>query len=338
MVNGVHLRLNAADRSYFSILKKEIHALALTGVFSSKRLAEIDIVVAELVSNLSKHAGGGELFVKLVEEKKIQGIEIVSIDNGPGISDVRNMMQDGTSTKNTLGQGLGAMKRLSDTFQIFSQRGWGTIQLLRLYNKPLPPRRPDIKMEIRSLLVPKPNETECGDGFCFRESNEYLKIFLGDGLGHGKEAALAVRTAIEAFKICPDDSPVEILRFMNQSVKKTRGLVATVAVLDLKEKKWKICGVGNIATKIHSAGFSKNHSPYNGIVGLNMPNSMNDQDLAYEAGQCLIMCSDGIKSKWDFMKYPGIMRHDLSLLGAALFKDFARNTDDMSIASCKINV
>jgi hypothetical protein len=63
---------------------------------------------------------------------------------------------------------------------------------------------------------------------------------------------------------------------------------------------------------------------------------MSDQQLDYEPNQLLVMCSDGIKSKWDLMKIPGILRHDLSLLNAALFKDFSRNTDDVSIASCKI--
>jgi hypothetical protein len=65
---------------------------------------------------------------------------------------------------------------------------------------------------------------------------------------------------------------------------------------------------------------------------------MHDQEIAYERGQCVVLCSDGFKSKWDILKFPGILRNDLSLLNAVLFKEFARNTDDMSIASCKLNV
>ena len=58
MVNRVHLAFKANDRSYFAILKKEIHALVLSAGFGETRTAEIDIVVAEMVSNLVKHAGG----------------------------------------------------------------------------------------------------------------------------------------------------------------------------------------------------------------------------------------------------------------------------------------
>ena len=338
MVNAVHFRLNASDRSYFAILKKEVHALAVSAGFPVKKLGEIDIIVAEIVSNFAKHAGGGELFVKLVEEKNIQGMEIIAMYSGPGISDLKAMMQDGASTKNTLGHGLGAIKRLSDCFQIYTQKGWGTILLCRVFAESLPYTKTPEPVEIRSLLVPKPGEAECGDGFYFKRTKEHVKLFLGDGLGHGKEAAIAVQKAIEAFKLCAENSPAENLRFINQSVKRTRGLVATVAIFHLREKTWKICGVGNISTRFFGPVISKHHNPYNGIVGLNMPNSMHDQEIAYERGQCVVLCSDGFKSKWDILKFPGILRNDLSLLNAVLFKEFARNTDDMSIASCKLNV
>jgi len=336
MVNALHVRYNASDRSYFAILKKEIHALALSAGFNEKKLAEIDIIVAEIVSNLAKHTTGGEVFAKLIELKKIQGLEIIAVDKGPGMSDVKTMMQDGTSTKNTLGQGLGSIKRLSDECHIYSQKGWGTILLARIYNEEVPYARKKNAFDVRSFLLPKPGETECGDGFYCKQTKDYVKLMLGDGLGHGKEAALAVNKGIEACRLCYEESPVENLRFIHQAVKKTRGMVATVAIFHIKEKKWSICGVGNISARIIGNSTGKNHTPYNGIVGLNMPKTMSDQHLEYEAGQLMIMCSDGIKSKWDLARLPGILRHDLSLLNAALFKDFARNTDDVSIASCKI--
>ncbi|RYZ58493.1 MAG: serine/threonine protein kinase, partial [Chitinophagaceae bacterium] len=244
MVNAAHFRLNAADRSYFAILKKEVHALAVAAQFSARRLGEIDIIVAEMVSNLAKHAGGGELFVKLIEEKGLQGIEIISIDSGPGIGDLRAMMQDGATTKNTLGQGLGAIRRLSHHFQVYTQKGWGTILLCRIFTKEPPVVKEPEKEEIRSFVVPKPGEVECGDGFYYKKSKEHIRLFLGDGLGHGKEASIAVQKAIEAFKLCPETDAVEILRFIHLSVKRTRGLVGTVAVFHIAEQKWKVCGVG----------------------------------------------------------------------------------------------
>lgn len=338
MVNQVHVSLKADDRSYFALLKKEIHALAVTAGLGERKVGEIDIIVAEMVSNLVKHAGGGNILVKLVEENGVQGIEIISIDNGPGMTDVSRMVADGVSTKNTLGHGLGTMKRMADVFQVYSMKDWGSVILIRIFEKNLPDFRKPPVADFKSVLVPKPGETVCGDGFYSVIGKEYLKFFLGDGLGHGQEAAKAVNKAGEAFLICEEAEPPEIIRFINASVKKTRGLVACVAVFSLSAKSWKICGVGNIATRLNSVESVKNYTPYNGIIGLNVPNTLNSVEIGHQKGQHLIMCSDGLKTKWDLIKYPAILRYDLSVLCASLLKDFTRNTDDMSVMACKINV
>jgi anti-sigma regulatory factor (Ser/Thr protein kinase) len=338
MVEEVYRRYNASDRSYFAILKKEIHAFAASIGFSSKRLAEIDIVIAEMVSNLAKHAMEGELLVKKITVAGVDGIEVVCIDNGPGVNDVHRMMQDGMSTKNTLGHGLGAIKRLSNVFQIYSQKGWGTILLARFYKRELPtPVKPAVA-DIHSIILAKPGETVCGDGAAVKYSKENIKIFLGDGLGHGKEAYHAVQSAIVAFMICPEPNAMDIIRDIHYAVKKSRGLVASVAVFSLKERMWNFCGVGNIIAKVHNGSILKTHNSYNGIIGHNIPNTMKDTEVAYSPGQIISLASDGIRSRWETMKHPGLWRGELGMLNAAVFKEFARNSDDMSIVSCKLNL
>lgn len=334
----MHLALKADDRSYFAILKKQIHNLAAGAGFGEVRIGQLDIVVAEVVSNLVKHAGGGQVLVKLIEKDNVQGIEIISIDNGPGMTDVTRMVADGVSTKNTLGQGLGAMKRLSDVFQVYSQKDWGTVLLIRIFKEELPRFGKQPKEEVQSVVIPKPGETECGDGFFYKVTTDHVKIFLGDGLGHGPEAAKAVTEAGAAFLACSEVEPSEIIRNINNEVKKTRGLVGTIAIFDLCNRKWRICGVGNISTKVISPASAKNFMSYNGIIGMNVPRTLNSQEVAYEKGQHIILCSDGIKSKWDTIKYAAIQRYDASILSASLVKDYARNTDDMSVAVCKINL
>ena len=337
MVSRTHVVYKADDRSYFAILKKEIHALASSAGFTEHKLGEIDIIVAELVSNLAKHASGGQLLVKLIEEDGSQGIEIICLDSGRGMADVTRMVADGVSTKNTLGNGLGAMKRLAHVFQVYSQKDWGTIVLIRVFGEEPPMFKKPPKAEIKAVVLPKPGEEKCGDGFHSIISADHIKLFQGDGLGHGAEAAKAVEKAIEAFQSCEEVEPAEIVRYINDAVKKTRGLVATIVVFDLNRKVWRLCGVGNIATKVLGPITSKGYMAYNGIVGLNLPRTLNSQEIAHEKGQHIIMCSDGLKSRWDTLKYPAILRYDLSILSASLLKDYARNTDDMSVSVCKIN-
>ena len=194
------MAFRADDRSYFAILKKEIHALAISAGFSEHKVGKIDIIVAEMVSNLVKHAGGGQVLVKLMEENDLQGIEIISMDSGRGMTDVNRMIADGVSTKNTLGHGLGAMKRLADVFQVYSQKDWGTIILARIFAEEPPLFKKPQRLEVRAVVLPKPGETQCGDGFSSTLSPDYVRLFLGDGLGHGEDAAKAVEMAIDAFQ------------------------------------------------------------------------------------------------------------------------------------------
>jgi serine phosphatase RsbU (regulator of sigma subunit) len=66
----------------------------------------------------------------------------------------------------------------------------------------------------------KPGEKACGDGFHSIVTNQHIRLFLGDGLGHGPEAAKAVNMTIEAFGTCTEMEPPEIIRFINSAVKK----------------------------------------------------------------------------------------------------------------------
>ena len=51
------------------------------------------------------------------------GIRFIFIDEGPGIANVEQAIQDGFSTSNGLGHGLPGSKRLMDYLQIESELG-----------------------------------------------------------------------------------------------------------------------------------------------------------------------------------------------------------------------
>lgn len=335
MVNATHTRFIASDRSYYAIIKKDAHSMAVSAGFDSKRIAEMDIVIAEMTSNLYKYANDGELLIGHFHNQQEEYLEIICIDNGPGVSEPGRMLSDGFSTTNTLGHGLGSIKRLSDNFDIYSQKGWGTIVLSRIYKES--PKRKDRKaITLNAVVIAKPGEAVSGDGCYLKNSDNLLKFIVADGLGHGHEANLAVNEAINSFKICPYDSPCDIIRYLHQDVRKTRGLVATIGVIDIEKSLIKIAGVGNISARLSGPVSSKAHLAYNGIIGHNIPNTMNDQLLSFSEFNQLILCSDGMRSRWDLSKIMGINRCDPSIQAAAIYKDFGRQTDDMSAVIIKI--
>lgn len=335
MNNATHTSYNAEDRSYFSLLKKDINKKAAEAGFSPKKLGELDIIVAEMTSNLLKHAEGGELLMCITGEEDNEYLELICIDGGPGISDPAKMMVDGVSTASTSGNGLGSIKRLSDYFELYSLQGWGTILLSRIFkNSSFQLKRRSLVL--RSLIVSKPGQSVSGDGGIYTQTSDFFKLLVADGLGHGEEAHKAIIEARLAFKLCDVNDPIEIIRFLHMSIKKTRGIVATVVIYDFKNKIWKIAGVGNISTRLANYQGVRNSMSYNGIIGHNIPNTMTCQEFSADDFQTVILCSDGIKTRWDSSRYPGINKHDSSFLAAALYKDYGRRTDDMSVVICKV--
>ncbi len=95
--------------------------------FSELGTAHVATAVTELASNLFFHASdGGSISLTLIEEDGGVGIQVVSDDRGPGIEDVNLAMQDGYSTRGSMGGGLPGVKRLMDEFGITSEVGVGT--------------------------------------------------------------------------------------------------------------------------------------------------------------------------------------------------------------------
>jgi anti-sigma regulatory factor (Ser/Thr protein kinase) len=330
-------RYKIEDRSYVAFIKREIHLKAFAAKFSEVDTGKIDIIVSELTSNLIKHAGGGELFYRITVPSSGPTFEILCIDKGPGIADPQTALRDGISTTKTLGEGLGALSRLSTLFQVFSIRQWGTVLYSRVgpENKRSDLAKQGFELDVKTLCVPKFHEEVCGDGYKVVNTLTHIKILFGDGLGHGPFAKEAIDTAERSFSETEENEPVHILREMHEKVRRTRGLVASVAVIDKSTQKWSICGVGNISARLYTGIEYRNYMSYNGTVGLNIPKSMNSTSIAVERNQHLIMCSDGITSRWG-LSYPSILKNDTTLMAGAIFKDFDRGTDDSSILIAKV--
>jgi serine/threonine-protein kinase RsbT len=103
--------------------------------FSSVDQARIATAVSELARNIFVYAGTGQVQVRSVERNGRTGIEMEFTDQGPGISDIDTVMQDGYSTVKSMGMGLPGARRLMDEFDIHSQVGVGTTVVCRKWKR-----------------------------------------------------------------------------------------------------------------------------------------------------------------------------------------------------------
>lgn len=325
------------DRSLIAFIKREIHNLALQLGFTPHRAGETDIIVAELTSNLIKYANGGELLYRANVEEGQNEIEIYCLDKGTGFENVSKIMNDGYSSSNTLGHGLGSIKRLSNDFQIYSMKNWGCVQYVKICEKS-DFGLSDIKKGLNhsAIALNYPGEKVCGDAYYIKNLKKGFQIFVGDGLGHGQNAHEAVQLAVKAFKQSTESDPAEILRDIHSKVKKSRGLVATVATVDYGLEVWNICGIGNINTRIYDGLENKTYTPYNGIIGHNIPRTLNNSVVPYKKHQIIIMHSDGLRTRWNLSDMTSIFKQSPGIIASALLKENIRGTDDATILVGKI--
>lgn len=87
---------------------------------------KIVTAASELARNTVVHGGGGTVTLQILQDGSKHGLRLTFEDHGPGIPDVERAMQDGYTSGNGLGLGLGGSKRLCSEFSIESQVGFGT--------------------------------------------------------------------------------------------------------------------------------------------------------------------------------------------------------------------
>ncbi len=101
-------------------------ALASRLGFSSDDQVVVVIAISEVTRNIVRYAQAGVITLASVRQGNRHGVSVVACDEGPGIPDIEQALQDGYSTGGGLGLGLSGAKRLMDEFEISSQVGKGT--------------------------------------------------------------------------------------------------------------------------------------------------------------------------------------------------------------------
>jgi serine/threonine-protein kinase RsbT len=86
----------------------------------------VTTAISELARNIVLYASQGEIRLARDERLGSAAIIVTAIDSGPGIRDLRSVLQDGYSTSHALGLGLPGVRRIMDDFDIVSKPRQGT--------------------------------------------------------------------------------------------------------------------------------------------------------------------------------------------------------------------
>jgi anti-sigma regulatory factor (Ser/Thr protein kinase) len=325
--------------------RRHITRLALEVGLSELQLAEVEVVIKELGSNALKFARGtGRLYYASADERlEPRGIEIIYLDKGPGIEDTATAISDGFSTTGSLGAGLGAIKRMSDEFYIYSALDTAT-RRLPLYGRTTHgtaivlrkrvDRNSEPPHEVPGLWAgmtrPAEGNTDNGDAYLIRATEGRLVLAAIDGLGHGKAANESARAATAAIEKNITQPIEAIVWAAHEALRLMRGAVMGLAAIDRAAGTIEYAGIGNTDMRILGGRERLRFISLNGTLGSRVDRVKVFKESLPKVAT-LIMATDGISERWDAENYPGLLGLHPQLFCATVLRDFSRPNDDATI-------
>lgn len=297
---------------------------------SESQIGRIALVATEMATNIVKHgdARGGMLVADRFDDAAGTGVELLAIDQGRGMEDVKACLADGFSTAGSPGTGLGAIVRQADAFGIYSRPLLGTVLSARFLLKP--PMANSPATDIGAVSAPYPGETVCGDQWAFN-AGKGNTLLVVDGSGHGMYAAEAATVATRIFAEHAAEECVPLVERMHRGLAPTRGAAMAVARIDAGAGLIRFVGVGNIGAAMVTGSDMRQMVSHNGTAGHIAPR-IREFTYPFASTPCVILHSDGLSSRWRLADYPGLAACHPSLIAAVLFRDFRRGRDDATIA------
>jgi anti-sigma regulatory factor (Ser/Thr protein kinase) len=316
-----------AEQTQTAVARRAAADLCRRLQLSDATIARAELVAVELAGNILQHAERGHLFLAPVPCAP-KAIQIIATDRGPGLGDLARAMQDGFSTGDTPGLGLGAIRRQADALDLYSRAGIGTVIAATLRDQQVRACAPTA-----ILSTHLEGETLNGDCWAVYASEGRTVFLVVDGLGHGYYAAQAAATAIDVadrtFASDPGIPLSAVIQRMHQPMQSTRG--AAVLLASVEGSQVICCGIGNISAVLCSPdGGSRSLVSHNGTVGHRMARV---QEFTYPStrGTFLIMHSDGISARWKLAQYPSLLQHSPAVVAGILYRDGVRDRDDATI-------
>ncbi|HYO83082.1 MAG TPA: ATP-binding protein [Bryobacteraceae bacterium] len=321
------LLISVQDSSVVAEARRAAREMAEDAGFSEVRAGAVSIVVTEAANNLLRHAGGGQLQLRRTSDS---AVEVVAVDRGRGMANAQACLADGYSTKGTSGTGLGAIRRASASFDVYSQVDRGTTLVSRIAITD----EAAVGDRLGVMQTPAMGETVCGDAWAIAEEGSSAVLLVADGLGHGPLAAEAATAAVQSFARDPFIGPTALLERCHLALRSTRGAAVAVAAIDRVRGSVSYAGIGNITGVVSIGTQAVQMVSHNGTAGHHV-RRIQEFQYSWRPGAALIMHSDGLGSQWNLSSYPGLQMRDPALIAATLCRDHTRGRDDVTVLAWK---
>jgi anti-sigma regulatory factor (Ser/Thr protein kinase)/serine/threonine protein phosphatase PrpC len=330
--------------------------------FRDQESEEIALAVSELATNLVQHAGGGVLTLTPLTDGARVGLQIESVDRGPGIPDVERAIADGFSTTGSLGYGLGTVNRLMDELEIESGvgRDRGTRIVCTRWLRPEVFGMKPCPLDFGAATRPHPGIALNGDAFVIQRWGESALVAVIDGLGHGQYAHRAAQKARGYVERHFDQPPISVFRGAGRACRATRGVVMALARFDCgihgadlrtrvdsairtpqskigtrkSEIRLTFATVGNVEARVFGSLEPISFLLRRGIVGLNAPNPVVTEHR-WDPSYVMVLHSDGLTTHWRWEDFYHLASKSATVVAQELLRALAKDNDDATVVVVK---
>jgi anti-sigma regulatory factor (Ser/Thr protein kinase) len=324
---SAHTEFPMGDASRVGEARRHAARLAIECALPELEAGRLAIIVTELATNLVRHATRGRLVIGGHPAQR--EVEVLAVDHGPGIADVERSLGDGYSTGGTPGTGLGAVRRLASTFDLHSSQPEGTLVLARVRAEAAASAATALCMA--GISVPKHGERVCGDAWAIALDGPRASLLVADGLGHGPDAAEASTAAVEAFQVEPFAPLRRQLERIHARLRSTRGAAVSLMQADDDLGTIRTVGAGNVVGRLVTGVEDRTLLTQHGTAGINM-RSPEEITVPWPDHALLVVCSDGIETRWRPELLRPVLARDPALAAALLLREHGRGRDDATVA------
>jgi anti-sigma regulatory factor (Ser/Thr protein kinase) len=291
---------------------------------------EIALAVTELTTNLVKYARQGQLILTALRHDGKTGLEVTSIDSGPGIPNLDQAMANGFSTSGSRGVGLGAVNRLMDSFDIQSNPSSGTRILCRKWRRNYATSLERCPLAFGVASRPRTIGDVNGDVFVIKSWAASVLTGVIDGLGHGQFAHRAAQAARQYVETHFDQPLEQIFRGTARACRGTRGVVMALARFDWAIGRVAVASVGNVELRVFPSSRGLDFPVRRGVLGLNAPPALVNE-RPWKPQTMMVMHSDGLRTHWRWDEFPDLTEMDASSAAERLLRGLMRGSDDATV-------
>ncbi|MEA3323994.1 MAG: SpoIIE family protein phosphatase [Euryarchaeota archaeon] len=188
-------------------------------------------------------------------------------------------------------------------------------------------------MQIATVKHALDNAPYCGDECGYWKCGVKTILCIVDGLGHGKDAEIAAKAAVNYISCHLSESLQEIFTGCDRELRGTRGAAMGITVINAAKDELTYAGIGNTRVIVVNSKTFHLDSDY-GIIGGGFKKLI-PETLAICKGALVIMFTDGVEELVDLSRYD-LISGDVHELAEKIITDWRIERDDAAVMVYRI--